>query len=83
MLLKIEFSLRGGSFEVNREEIIYALEHSETQMTAIAILTLLHYFVDKKTFLKGMKKTAKDINKTMESVDQYLAMTENFRGSVH
>lgn len=83
MLLRIEFSLGGGSFEINREEIIYALEHPKTQMTAIAVLTLLHYFVDKKTFFKGMKKTAKDINKTMQSVDQYLAMAENFRGSVH
>ncbi len=48
---------------MNREEIVHALKYPETQMTTITALTLLHYFIDKKTFLKGMKKTAKYITR--------------------
>ncbi len=83
MLLNIQFSLKGGQVEINREEVGRALLNPDTHVTAIAVMTLLYYFVDKETFLKGMKKTAKDINKTMEKLDQHLAMVENIGGSIH
>jgi len=83
MLLNIQFSLKGGQVGINREEVGHALLNPDTHVTAIAVMTLLHYFVDKETFLKGMKKTARNINKTMEKLDQYLAMVENIEGRVH
>ena len=83
MLLHIQFSLRDGKVEVNREAVGRALLNPDTRVTAIAVLTLLNYFVDKETFLKGMKKTAKDINKTMEKLDQHLAMIKNIGQNIH
>lgn len=83
MLMNIQFSLKGGQVELNREEVGRALLNPDTHVTAIAVLTLLHYFVDKETFIKGMKKTAKNIDRAMEKIDQHLAMIENLRGSVH
>jgi predicted DNA-binding protein YlxM (UPF0122 family) len=82
-LLKIEFTIAGGKLEVNKEAISDALNETETHVTAIALLTLLDYFVDKETFLKGMKKTAKDIEKTLEKLDQHLAMVENIGKNIH
>jgi len=82
-LLKIEFTTTGGKLEVNKEAISDALNEPETHVTAIALLTLLEYFVDKETFLKGMKKTAKDIEKTLEKLDQHLAMVENIGKNIH
>jgi hypothetical protein len=83
ILLKIEFTITGGKLEVNKEAISDALNEPETHVTAIALLTLLDYFVDKETFLKGMKKTAKDIEKTLNKLDQHLAMVENIGKNIH
>ena len=83
MLLNIWVSLKSGKVEINREEVGRALLNPDTHVTAIAVMTLLHYFVDKETFLKGMKKTAKNINKTMEKLDQHLAMVENIGQNIH
>ena len=83
MLLNIWVSLKSGQVEINREEVGRALLNPDTHVTAIAVMTLLHYFVDKETFLKGMKKTAKNINKTMEKLDQHLAMVENIGQNIH
>jgi len=71
MLLNIQFSLRDGKVEINREEVGRALLNPDTHVTV------------KETFLKGMKKTVRDINKTMEKIDQHLAMVENIGGRVH
>jgi len=83
ILLKIEFTTTGGKLEVNKEGIGEALNNPETHVTAIALLTLLNYFVDKETFLKGMKKTSKDINKTLEKLEHHLAMIENIGQIIH
>lgn len=83
ILLKIEFTTTGGKLEVNKEAISDALNHPNTHVTGIALLTLLNYFVDKETFLKGMKKTAKDVNKTLENLEHHLAMIGNIGQIIH
>jgi len=83
ILLKIEFTTTGGKLEVNKKGISDALSCDDTHVTAIALLTLLDYFVDKGTFLKGMKKTAKNLDQTIDRLEQNLAMFENSGGIVH
>lgn len=83
ILLKIEFTLTGGKLEVNKEAISDVLNNPETHVTGIALLTLLNYFVDKETFLKGMKKTSKDVNKTLKKLEHHLAMIENIGQIIH
>lgn len=81
--LKIEFTATGGKLDVNKEAIGHALSCEDTHVTAIAILTLLDFFVDKETFLKGMRKTAKNLDKTIDRLEQHLAMIENMGQIVH
>lgn len=81
--LKIEFTQTGGKLEVNKEVIGHALNCGDTHVTAIALLTLLDFFVDKETFLKGMRKTAKNLDKTIDRLEQHLAMIENVGQIVH
>jgi len=83
IFLKIEFTTTGGKLEVNKEAISDALNNPETHMTGIALLTLLNYFVDKETFLKEMKKTSKDINKTLEKLEHHLAIIKNIGQIIH
>ena len=83
ILLKLEFTSTGGKIEVNKEGISDILNNPDTHVTAIALLTLLDYFVDKETFLKGMKKTSKNLDQTINRLEQHLAMFENMGQIIH
>jgi hypothetical protein len=69
-LLKIEFTAKGGKLDVNKEAIGHALSCEDTRVTAIALLTLLDFFMDKGSFIKGMKKTAKNLDQTIDRLEK-------------
>jgi hypothetical protein len=83
ILLKIEFTSTGGKIEINKEGIGDILNNPDTHVTAIGLLTLLDYFVDKETFLKGMKKTSKNLDQTINRLEQHLAMFSNIGQIIH
>jgi hypothetical protein len=82
-LLKIEFTTTGGKLEINKDGISDILNNPDTRVTAIGLLTLLDYFMDKDTFLKGMKKTSKNLDQTINRLEQNLAMFENMAQNIH